>query len=207
MDSTTQHQAKQAVIKVGEGRGFVLEIHDCSVEKLVVATAAHCLPVLPPADPWCDNREKTYMNFLGPLGVASPSITAACLFADPIADIAFLGEVDEPTLSEAFRSFLAEVDPLQIRNLLTTQGTAWLLSLEGDWMSCQFDVIDQGLWLRDGNECIKGGMSGSPIVVDDGRVIGLISNSREGEGRGTDGPQPRLPHCLPIWAWNPSDDT
>ena len=207
MNPSTQHTAKQAVVNAGEGRGFIIEISERSVRKQVVVTAAHCLPGLPPAHSCAYNSEKTYMNFLGPLGEASPSISAECLFVDPIADIALLGEPDEPALGEAFEEFLGNLETLRIVDLLTTPETAWLLSLEGHWLRCLVDVMDQVLWISDGYEGSKGGMSGSPIILDDGRVLGVLSNSLEGEGSGPVGPQPRLPHCLPLWASDLCDDT
>jgi hypothetical protein len=53
-----------AVLKVGEGRGFVVKrrrYKDC-----IVITAAHCLPVLPPPHPCAYLEEITYRRLLGP---------------------------------------------------------------------------------------------------------------------------------------------
>jgi hypothetical protein len=78
--------AKDAVIAVGDGRGFLIE-HAPGPHRVI--TAAHCLPHLPPAHPWSYEQERSYLNLLGSLG-GKPSIAAECLFVDPIADIAVL---------------------------------------------------------------------------------------------------------------------
>ena len=54
---------EQAVIKVGDGRGFVVERR----RQRFVLTAAHCLPFLPPAHPMSYTEERTYAALLGPM--------------------------------------------------------------------------------------------------------------------------------------------
>ena len=76
-----------AVVRVGDGRGFVVENDD---ERLVI-TAMHCLPELPIAHGASYIEERTYRGLLGPVGDGQ-TVWAECLFADPIADLAVLGE-------------------------------------------------------------------------------------------------------------------
>jgi hypothetical protein len=66
---------------------------------VVVITAAHCLPDLPSPNPASFFEERTYAACLGALG-ANPTVWAECLFVDPIADIAVLGEPDSQALSD-----------------------------------------------------------------------------------------------------------
>ena len=79
----------RAIVGVGKpgegGRGFVVELES----GMVVITAAHCLPSLPPPHPFSHTEERTYANFIGPLGT-EPTVWAECLFVDPVADIAVL---------------------------------------------------------------------------------------------------------------------
>src|SRR5689334_2769291 len=70
-----------SVVRVGEGRGFIVEARDCRVGRLVV-TAAHCLPYLPPAHPSSYTEERTYGELLGSLDEA-PTLAAECIFVDP----------------------------------------------------------------------------------------------------------------------------
>jgi putative ABC transport system substrate-binding protein len=57
-------KATAAVIRVGDGRGFVVE----GERERFVITAAHCLPHLPPCHPAAYEEELTYQALLGPLG-------------------------------------------------------------------------------------------------------------------------------------------
>jgi hypothetical protein len=120
-------------------------------------------------------------------------VWAQCLFADPIADIAVLGQPDNQSLSDQADAYdelvgsiaaLAIADapaqgtelvgPLKIKNPTPGEGPARVLSLEGDWR--------QGRVLRRGNglsiepkELFVGGMSGSPIIDANGAAIGVVS--------------------------------
>jgi hypothetical protein len=194
-----------AVVTVGDGRGFVAEIDG---DRLIV-TAAHCLPFLPPAHPWSYLDERTYRALVGPLG-SKPTITAECLFADPVADVAVLGPPDSQELSEhtdAYEAFVEAVTPLAIGNAPTMvlqreqitggmyvegkwtealpierwvpgEGEASALYLNGKWISGR--VVRRRQWLQTGGDVFGGhriepGMSGSPIVMDD-KAIALVSS-------------------------------
>src|SRR5262245_11700488 len=89
MDSSAFENAKRAVIRVGDGCGFVVE--GSKDRLLCVITAAHCLPHLPLPNPAPPIEERFYENLLGRIG-DSPTAGAECLFVDPIADIAVLGD-------------------------------------------------------------------------------------------------------------------
>src|SRR5437899_2076110 len=96
LNSRNQNVSKniQAVIRVGNGRGFLVASTHYDA---VVLTAAHNLPDLPPAHPASLTTERTYTNLLAPLD-AEPTISAQCVFVDPIEDVAVL--VDPVTLPE-----------------------------------------------------------------------------------------------------------
>jgi hypothetical protein len=84
---------QSAVVRVGEGRGFVIETDS---ERFVL-TATHCLPRFPtPNGGW----DHTYRNLLGPLDQAEPTVWAECRFVDPIADLAVLATPDDQELFE-----------------------------------------------------------------------------------------------------------
>ena len=70
---------------------------------------------------------------------------------------------------------------------------AWLLSLNQTWFSCQVHYHAMGaLWIADTAEPIRGGMSGSPIMSEDGATIGVVSIAAHG-------PNPCLANHLPGW--------
>jgi hypothetical protein len=94
---------KRAVIKVGDGRGFVVRKKPrdgIGPNVPVVVTAAHCLPFFPPCYSASHQGERTYKSLLGRIGEAT-TIWAECLFADPVAaDIAVLGPPNTQVLSD-----------------------------------------------------------------------------------------------------------
>jgi hypothetical protein len=125
------------------------------------------------------------------------------LFVDPISDIAVLGSPDNQELfheAEEYAELMESAIPLSIADS-PTNGTAWLLSLEGLWFPCSVQHNGGMLRVSNATKGILGGMSGSPIVADDGSAIGVIctSGGHPGEVPTNGGPNPRLVHNLPFW--------
>ncbi len=197
--------AQQAVIAVGSGRGFVVEARDQYYRSVI--TAAHCLPKLPPAHPWMFTEEKTYPGLLGPLG-GECSVWAECLFVDPVGDIAVLTGPDNQALFEQAdqyedltenRSKSALVGPAP-----ESKSQGWLLSLENSLLPCKIETVFHTISVSEVEGEIAGGMSGSPILDQDGRAIGIISTSQHfgdmPESPSTRGDmQPCLAEALPGW--------
>jgi hypothetical protein len=183
-----------SVIRVGDGRGFVIDSH--SGDRMIT-TAARCLPYLPPCHAADDHL---YANLLGPIG-AEPTVWAECLFFNPIADIAVLGAPDAQNLwdeAEAYEALVKSVTPFSIADA-PEQGQVWLLSLERKWFSCQAKYtpwVNGPIWLTTEPKNIEGGMSGSPITSDAGAAVGVISL---GSNMNDSGPNPRLVRDLPGW--------
>lgn len=93
MVSKIVEAASKSVLAVEKARGFVLKIKS-DTEPSVIVTAAHCLPEQPPPHPNSHTEERTYKALLGRLHEQDRPVWAACLFADPVADIAVLGAPD-----------------------------------------------------------------------------------------------------------------
>lgn len=191
--------ALAAVIRVGDGRGFVVEERGSRV----VITAAHCLPYLPPAlGGITATEERTYWELLARIG-EEPSVAAECLFADPVGDIAVLGTPDTqefPDEAAAYDELVAAADTLTMANTpAKTEG--WLLSLDGEWFKCIVQQNGGPLWIFYAQQPIVGGMSGSPILGSDGAAIGVVCASASIGGRPSrdGGPNPRLSYHLPGW--------
>jgi hypothetical protein len=153
----------------------------------------------------------------------SPTVWAECLFVDPVADIAVVGQPDSQSLyaeNEAYYELMPDIPlaiadtlhdykPIMIKTFdgemieaknhyesLTTQ--AWLLSLDGNWFECEVEHRPDGpLWISKANELIVGGMSGSPILSKAGATIGVACTSVNDGLEG--GPNPRLMANLPGW--------
>jgi Trypsin-like peptidase domain len=183
------------VLKVGDGRGFVVKRRSyLGREERIIITAAHCLPNLPPPHPARHIEEETYQGLLGPLG-SKATVWATCLFVDPIADIAALGSPDDQALydeANAYHQLLEEMETWaladapaqgfelltlgdrQVKNPTPGEGPARVLSLEGHWLDGW--VTRRSFWLAfEPAESFVGGMSGSPIVSPDGQAIGVVS--------------------------------
>jgi trypsin-like peptidase len=190
--------ATRSVLRVGDGRGFVVEGEN---DRLVI-TAAHCLPFFPPCRSFSYIDELTYRDLLGELD-SEPTVWTECLFVDPVGDIAVLGPPDSQELREQddrYQSLLAALEPIGIADA-PAKGVAWLLSKENRWFSCEAQHQSGPLSLNAEQDIVPG-MSGSPIVDDEGRAIGICcthSSLEDGTSRES-GPNPRLMHNLPFWA-------
>lgn len=218
----TKHLASPAsVVKVGDGRGFIIDYRTkfkvtpleqrlklrrrfLTSEQRLVVTAAHCLPNLPPAIA-AGTPGRTYKDLLSSLDGSKTGVWAECLFADPIADIAVLCCPDEQQLDEqadAYHALTDEVPAVRIGK--PRNGRGWVLALSGSrWLQTTLEVLS-GWWgthlnITGPNEA---GMSGSPILNDAGRAVGLIAIGCETVSGGVrqrekSGPQPILARDLP----------
>ena len=172
--------ASEAFVKVGGGRGFLVAAPHHSVW---VVTAAHCLWRLPPAHPASYTAERTYARLLGPWGKRKPSVFAECLFVDPVADLAVLSEPDSQDLSaewDAYQALVAGRPTLRIRaRALREPCHGWLLTLDGRWSGCTLTPAGRNgtsLSMADAeSEAVAPGTSGSPILVDDGSAVAVVS--------------------------------
>jgi hypothetical protein len=192
--------ASNAVIRVGDGRGFIVQ---ANFQRLVI-TAAHCLPHFPPCHGASYREERSYENLLGPVDAAAPNVWAECVFADPIADIAVLGSPDHQSLSSEAEAYemLTEDRPIYRIGAIPRLGAAdrdsvspaRLLTLERRWIRCEVRGF-RGLWIEGAAEEIRGGMSGSPILDEEMRAIGVVCVS----GAFAGGPNPCLANDLPVW--------
>jgi hypothetical protein len=194
-----------SVIKVGDGRGFVVKSQNrfgfvlptpLAADERIIITAAHCLPHLPTCHPARNIEEETYPRLLGPLSGKRTTVWASCIFADPVADIAVLCEPDNQELykeAEAYNQLVESVVALAIADAPAMgserstfgehqadrptpgEGPARVLSLDGHWLEGK--VSRQGMWLSfEPGRHFAGGMSGSPIIdATSGAAIGIVS--------------------------------
>jgi hypothetical protein len=196
--------AKEAIIRVGEGRGFAVA-HEPWPHYVI--TAAHCLPELPPAHKGSSESDRTYPNLLAPLG-ESPSVWAQCVFVDPIADLAVLCEPDGQSLyeeNEAYGRLMEDRPTLQV-GTVDQSFSAWLLMLDGLWQRCDVEIGASGraLSLIDPKGGNDPGTSGSPILNSKGLAIGVINigSTLNGEPDSKQHGQSRLALELPMWLVN-----
>jgi hypothetical protein len=206
--------ANAAIVTVGEGRGFIVEVPEISDDQHIIQpadrfiiTAAHCLPELPPPHPFSYNSERTYHALLGPLG-AAPTVSAECGFVDPLADLAVLWGPDDQTYfdeSYAYNALVGAGSALRLGVEVGPQ-TAWLLALDGQWATYKVHVNAHGpartlTVVAAAEPGFAPGTSGSPIIGHDGRALGVVSVSATGpDSTGEEQPrQPLLASNLPAW--------
>jgi Trypsin-like peptidase domain len=192
----------RCVVRVGDGRGFI--INHRAKGRLVI-TAAHCLPKLPPAHAASFAYERAF-ELLGTLDGSKTSVWAECLFVNPVADVAVLGCPDNQELFDqaAVYDELTEGAPF-LRIDKTRSGQGWVLSLDGHWAGTTIET-DDGTSLSIGPDGPnEPGMSGSPILNEAGRAVGVVvvGSERVSEsGQCTQqrsGQQPALSRELPDW--------
>jgi hypothetical protein len=113
-----------------------------------------------------------------------------------------LGYAELPDQYEAYENLVENVDPLTIADA-PRQGPAWLLSLDNRWTRCTVRHLGGSLWISDATDGILAGMSGSPLLADDGSAIGVVCTSAGTSGldqpHTKGGPNPRLMGNLPGW--------
>jgi hypothetical protein len=166
-------KAPSVVLRVGDGRGFVV----ATARERFVITAAHCLDELPPSMANSHESERTYHKLLAPIDEPC-SVAAECLFADPVADIAVLAPPEIPELVDdviAYYRLTSSVTALRVSELDGGEAVAYLLGLRGSRFSCVVRAFERGaLLLSEHTEPVELGMSGSPILAKDGSSIGVV---------------------------------
>ena len=146
-------------------------------------------------------EERTYRKLLGPIKTRRRHVWAECVFVDPVADIAVLGSPDDQALSEeaeAYNQLVETVTPLAVSPLVVSDITGEIASTELISLSEQkfrcvvWSAHQHGpFWIRDAAQEIEAGMSGSPILAENGSAVGVFVT--------TSGPHPRLASHLPGW--------
>lgn len=179
-------KSAKSVLRVGDARGFVIKAHN----RRLVVTAAHCLPNFPVPASISYIREKNYPNLLGAVGDESRNVSAECLFVDPVADIAVLESLSDA--ADFYNTLVESLTPLRVSELHGEATNAWLLPVVGPSFRCTVRTFDRhSLWIEEPAQKIEAGMSGSPILVEDGSAIGVVVTDK--------GPHPRLASHLPGW--------
>jgi hypothetical protein len=134
-----------------------------------------------------------------------PQVFAECAFVDPVADIAVLKCPNYYELTQPYDKFFAALATLPLGKLkpkFDAELRGWLLSLDGKPFQCHVKYLEDGpLSLEEAAQPIVPGMSGSPILAENGAVIGLVSTNSERDGVPANeaGLIPRPDTNLPGW--------
>lgn len=193
---------RSAVVKVGFGRGFVVEaVHPHWTR--VVVTAARCLPDRPMSFGLMNDADSPYPGLLGALHEPLPTVAASCVFMDTVADIAVLVGPKSPKVMfnqvDAYDVLIKPLPTLLMRTETESLTSVKVLALDGQWIDAQITSRALGGLVLDLPERIRGGMVGSPIVDADGRVVGVVSSNDDDSVAIHPGLQPCLARDLPVW--------
>ena len=133
----------------------------------------------------------TFPHIFGLVG-ETPTVSGELCVYGLTEDIAAFGEpsIDIEEEYERYINF-TDAAALAIGNppKLGTEAAAFVLSLDGEWKRCTARHDGRFLYLTGPRGFIETGMSGSPILDENGAAIGLVST---GDG-------PSLIDCLPPW--------
>jgi S1-C subfamily serine protease len=144
----------------------------------MIVTAAHCVR-------WSGTGGMALGDFfVEAIESGDRKVVAQVYAAEPVADIAVLGALDDqsaPDEAEAFEAWYASVPSVSLCTTdfpLREPFPAWIRAHTGRWIEAraeQLVVQAASLFLRT-REGIEGGTSGGPVVTEDGLLLGVISS-------------------------------
>ena len=194
------NELRNAVITVGEGRGFIVSAPSDPWARRYVITGAHCLPNLPPPFTRSRIEDRTYENLLGMLG-ETPHIWTECIFVDPVSDFAVLAGPDDQVLYDEHGAYLELIETgaaFQAGTPPAEKFSGYVLTLNNEWRQCRLSFNGSLCVENEGSPEIQDGMSGSPILDEAGRAIGVIAIGSFESGKSIDAEgQPCLFEDLP----------
>ena len=172
----------------------------------LILTAAHCVTF----------SLKGYMtmgeHYMEEIKTKDGALLQVCSWAvEPVSDIAVLGALDEQECSkevEAFKEFCEQTKPVPIfKGILAVRESikVYVYTHLGTWLHgkvTQFSTQNFHQVCLEAEEAIIGGTSGSPIVNEEGELVGIVSTSGEkpeSPTRGYVGNTPRPLLALPTW--------
>jgi S1-C subfamily serine protease len=147
-----------------------------------VVTAAHCIGWTATGDMALgpdDYREEI-------LAADGRRFTVTPYAVEPVSDVAVLGAVDgqrSPELADAFEDFCAKTKPvpLEIDELVHRKPvTAYVFTHDKRVIPARATQwgVESAMLSIEADGAIKGGTSGGPVVTSNGRLLGIISDSR-----------------------------
>lgn len=191
-------QARRGIVTVGEGYGFVAEAENG--DRIVITSFRSASSAGPDGqDPLSYPVQPVYTARIGAFG-QRPDVSAECLFANPLADLAILGAPDDERGLEEIERYYELVTGASSIGIseIPANASALLFSPDGEWFTCRVSRhLDGPLWIKDAAEDIPCSMSGSPIFSRTGAAVGVLCTTHSKEASG---PNARLMRDLPAWA-------
>ena len=164
----------------------------------LILTAAHCIS-------WESSGGMMLGDFyIEEVECREHRVKVRPLAVEPVSDIAVLGGLDNQEFNQeatAFDAFCENTKPISICTEvpLDVEFRVYFLTHEGLWIGAEarrWHDDSPCLWFDvDAGKAIRGGTSGSAIVNEQGKLVGIVSNAVGAGGRT---PCPHL--ALPVWA-------
>jgi S1-C subfamily serine protease len=139
--------------------------------------------------------------FIQPIETSGRRFLVYPLAVEPVADLAILGAVDGqllPEAEEAFEQFCEATTPVRLATTeypFDTPIPAHVLAHTGRWIAGRAAQMrpDSATLALTTDEAIQPGTSGSPVVTEDGRLLGVVSSGSHDSSI----PRPHL--AAPVW--------
>lgn len=195
------NQVEKAVVRISKkgGRGVLVDGHK-------ILTAAHCIT-------WeCEGGMTVGDFFIEEIEMGDKHLKVQPEIVEPVMDIAVLGTLDEQTFEHEPQNFFdacEEIEPVKIcteeferlkdiKAFVSTHDNGWI---EAEVRQYRKEV--PYLWISS-NTQINSGTSGSPVVTENGELLGVISwiSEKHEFGNQCKGRIPRPHLALPKWIYN-----
>lgn len=198
LDDTKKKIVVSATVDLPRGRGVL-------VTNGFILTASHLIDY--------DLIDKLFLGepYIEEIKTVMGSFRVALLAVEPASDIAVLGCLDNQTFyeeAEQYENFCENTPAINLcmkyinrKPYNELEFNAYVYTHEGKWITVKAGFYGRPtgrLW-ADFSEPIKGGTSGSPIVTQDGELLGVVSSSGESGGIPTGGLQAHACCALPQW--------
>jgi hypothetical protein len=174
-------KVKRAIVRVGNGRGFMVGGGIVTTTNWLANPPKFRFPRFSTNDEAlhaAPDESKILAALGNPL-----TISAYCVFADPVSHVAILSNNSEDYRGLDDWKYRLEIHA-PLRPHIAGAGRiqdVWFLSLDEKWVKCQVRVSYDNLTFVGPNPNVFGGepeidgrLSGSPIIDEEGRAIGMI---------------------------------
>lgn len=172
-----------------------------------VLTASHCL--LDPNDECkplrCDHALLNEPIVIEIKTKSAERFKVMPLFVDAISDVAVLGAPDDPDLfeeSRLFQQLCNSVVPAQISRRIMDPGEtckAWIHTHDQGWVEAEATADLNGFMMFTTKKQIASNTSGGPIVDEDGKILGVVSESSDCDETMASGRFASAHLYLPVW--------
>ncbi len=171
----------------------------------MILTAAHCILYN------TEGQMALGEYFLEDVLTITGKIKVTPIAVEPVSDIAVLGQIDgqeSPEDMSTYNDFSKGIIPIPLcfdDYIIREPFPVHVYTHKGKWIKGEAMLCTKNgeqLWV-DFSEQIEPGSSGSPIVNDAGKLVGIVSHSSFNEGQSnSDGLAPRPHLVLPVWICN-----